>query len=313
MKDEALHLALEALNTAHLAVEDDMLADEIHQAITAIKQALTAQPAPVAWAEYNFKKGKFTGLTTDDINAVDSVGDGCQWVPQLQALAAQPVQGLPFGVGGGLVAIKTLLGRDPCVHANTAIEMIDAILKEHLAAQPAVQEPVLMFYEYKWEGKTSKQYQWLIDPFELPTGTKLYTTPPAAPVQEPIGYLFQHEETGLTTVVDVQQVEWGFEKNNPRHQKIGPVYTTPPAAQPAPTVQEPDAHNRTLRHRIRVHIANREHYSKVEFLDKLHEILHESEQTAQPAVPDAITDDSESPEYRTGWNDCRQAMMEMKP
>jgi hypothetical protein len=50
-------------------------------------------------------------------------------------------------------------------------------------------------------------------------------------VQEPIGYLFQHEETGLTTVVDVQQVEWGFEKNNPRHQKIGPLYTTPPAAQ----------------------------------------------------------------------------------
>jgi len=38
----------------------------------------------------------------------------------------------------------------------------------------------------------------------------------------------------------------------------------------------------TLRHRIRVHIANREHYSKVEFLDKLHEILHESEQTAAP-------------------------------
>ena len=39
-----------------------------------------------------------------------------------------PVQGLPFGIGGGLVAIKTLLSRDPCVHANTAIEMIDAIL-----------------------------------------------------------------------------------------------------------------------------------------------------------------------------------------
>jgi hypothetical protein len=32
---------------------------------------------------------------------------------------------------------------------------------------------------------------------------------------------------------------------------------------------------------------------------------------AQPAIPDAITDNSESPEYRTGWNDCRQAMMEM--
>jgi hypothetical protein len=51
--------------------------------------------------------------------------------------AAQPapVQSLPFGVGGGLVAIKTLLSRDPCVHATTAIEMIDAILKEHPAAQ----------------------------------------------------------------------------------------------------------------------------------------------------------------------------------
>ena len=44
-------------------------------------------------------------------------------------------EALPFGVGGGLVAIKTLLSRDPCVHANTAIEMIDAILKEHPAAQ----------------------------------------------------------------------------------------------------------------------------------------------------------------------------------
>jgi hypothetical protein len=57
-----------------------------------------------------------------------------------EALAA-PVQDLPFGVGGGLVAIKTLLSRDPCVHANTAIEMIDAILKEHTAAQTAPVEP----------------------------------------------------------------------------------------------------------------------------------------------------------------------------
>jgi hypothetical protein len=50
----------------------------------------------------------------------------------LEQQEQEPVQGLPFGVGGGLVAIKTLLGRDPCVHANTAIEMIDAML----AAEP---------------------------------------------------------------------------------------------------------------------------------------------------------------------------------
>jgi hypothetical protein len=96
---------------------------------------------------------------------------------------AAPVQDLPFGVGGGLVAIKTLLSRDPCVHANTAIEMIDAILKEHPAAQPApVQEPVAVTYKEVadtmnalWNG-TLKQVQIAT---EL-ANTKLYTTPPAA-------------------------------------------------------------------------------------------------------------------------------------
>lgn len=47
-------------------------------------------------------------------------------------------------------------------------------------------------------------------------------------MSEPYGYAFQHEETGLQQVVDVQQVEWGFEKNNPRWQKLGPVYLHPP-------------------------------------------------------------------------------------
>ena len=49
-------------------------------------------------------------------------------------------QSLPLGVGGGLVAIKTLLSRDPCAHATVAIQMIDAILAEH-PAQPQ-QKPV---------------------------------------------------------------------------------------------------------------------------------------------------------------------------
>jgi hypothetical protein len=56
------------------------------------------------------------------------------WDRGFAAAQPAPVQDLPFGVGGGLVAIKTLLSRDPCVHANTAIEMIDAILKEHPVA-----------------------------------------------------------------------------------------------------------------------------------------------------------------------------------
>jgi hypothetical protein len=45
-KDEALKLALEVLNTAHLVVEDDMLADEIHKAAQACEQALAAPVQP---------------------------------------------------------------------------------------------------------------------------------------------------------------------------------------------------------------------------------------------------------------------------
>jgi hypothetical protein len=33
---------------------------------------------------------------------------------------------------------------------------------------------------------------------------------------------------------------------------------------------------------------------------------------AQPAVPDAITDNSETPEYIQGFNDCRSLMLEMR-
>jgi len=41
----------------------------------------------------------------------------------------------------------------------------------------------------------------------------------------PDSYLFQHEETGLTQVVDGQQVEWGFENNNPRLRRVGGMFT----------------------------------------------------------------------------------------
>jgi hypothetical protein len=50
--------------------------------------------------------------------------------------------------------------------------------------------------------------------------------------QEPVAWMFQHEETGRTMCVDAQQVEWGFEKSNPRLKKIAPLYTTPPKREP---------------------------------------------------------------------------------
>lgn len=49
--------------------------------------------------------------------------------------------------------------------------------------------------------------------------------PPLPPMPEPDSYLFQHEETGQTMFVDSQQVEWGFEKINPRLKKISGAFT----------------------------------------------------------------------------------------
>jgi hypothetical protein len=157
-----------------------------------------------------------------------------------------------------------------------------------------------------------------------------------APVQEPIGYLFQHEETGLTTVVDVQQVEWGFEKNNPRHQNIGPVYTTPPAqpapVQPVATVQcingvtigyldvmqpvgtklyttPPAAQPAPVQPIIGSYLEKDN--SQFKFSDYESDGVHHN----KPAVPDAFgTREGEHPQYIEGWNDCRAEMLKgMKP
>ena len=50
--------------------------------------------------------------------------------------------------------------------------------------------------------------------------------------QEPVAWMFQHEETGRTVCIDAQQLGWGFEKGNPRLKKIAPLYTTPPKHKP---------------------------------------------------------------------------------
>jgi hypothetical protein len=39
--------------------------------------------------------------------------------------------------------------------------------------------------------------------------------------------------------------------------------------------------------------------------------LHTTKPTAQPAVPDAITDSGENPDYRAGWNECRETMLQI--
>jgi hypothetical protein len=44
----------------------------------------------------------------------------------------------------------------------------------------------------------------------------------------------------------------------------------------------------------------REHMSEIKRLKE-----------AQPAVPDAIIEAGESPEFRDGWNECRETMLQM--
>ena len=50
----------------------------------------------------------------------------------------------------------------------------------------------------------------------------------AQPEQEPVAWVYQHEDTGLTMCVLVQQVESRFEENNPRWRKSTPLYTASP-------------------------------------------------------------------------------------
>lgn len=46
---------------------------------------------------------------------------------------------------------------------------------------------------------------------------------------EPEAFMYQHDETGQIGFIDIQQIEWGFEKNNPRLKIICPLYRSPPA------------------------------------------------------------------------------------
>ena len=133
MSKDVLKLALEALEL-HGKQYPHMVKGYCLDAITAIKQALAApvQEFVCSTGLCHYKPAAQPAQPAQKRH-VSYVCPQCHWSLEKQPA---PVQSLPFGVGGGLVAIKTLLSRDPCVHANTAIQMIDAIL----AAQPTTED-----------------------------------------------------------------------------------------------------------------------------------------------------------------------------
>jgi hypothetical protein len=72
-------------------------------------------------------------------------------------------------------------------------------------------------------------------------------------------------------------------------------------SQPAPVkVWEAEGYDALMQEMQMVKARNIRQHAEIERL-----------KAAQPAVPDAIVEAGESPDYRDGWSDCRQAMLEI--
>ncbi len=158
--DKALELALEALEAQHR--------DRLNYTLAKRSANATCAEFKVNTLSELIESGYMHGMGKQTESAITAIK---------QARAA-PVQELPFGVGGGLVAIKTLLSRDPCVHANTAIQMIDAILTTPPTTPPTpVQEQKPYAYANPDDLSADTAFRWCkINEFTMP----VYTTPPAA-------------------------------------------------------------------------------------------------------------------------------------
>jgi hypothetical protein len=176
------------------------------------------------------------------------------------------------------------------------MEAVTAI-KQAIAAP--VQEPVgevCGYYERGFDAEKTR-YGKLYNQ-DLPLGIKLYTTPPAqpAPVQEPVVIPDCGEAGHAEGACGNRECLPSFRRN-----------TTPPAAQ-RQWVGLTDEELKDIE--LGCH---KTLFGKVEAMQKVEAKLKEKNAAAQPAVPDAIhhTDLSESLEYIQGWNECRQAMLEM--
>ena len=65
---------------------------------------------------------------------------------------------------------------------------------------------------------------------EKGVGTAFYTYPPQSTEQEPVAWMFQHDETGRMNYVSNDGIHnpTMFLEMNPRYALVCPLYTTPP-------------------------------------------------------------------------------------
>jgi hypothetical protein len=134
-----------------------------------------------------------------------------------------------------------------------------------------------------------------------------------ASVQEPVAWMYELIIDGEVCNVECTNVNW-----NPEYQPFGragidfveggkvtktPLYTTPPAAQRQWTGLTDDEIDDLYQG------AGKNDLKRARAIEAK---LKQKNAAAQPAVPDAIgPNEDELPAYAAGWNDCRQAMLEM--
>ena len=118
------------------------------------------------------------------------------------------------------------------------------------------------------------------------------------------------EDRGITDRYDAMRYGWdeALERAWEAVNLHGPLYTTPPAAQR----QWVDLTGDEIVNMLPdddTPMSLGEAFFK--FAELVEAKLKEKNAAAQPAAPDAIIEAGESPDYRDGWNDCRQTMLEM--
>jgi hypothetical protein len=319
-KDEALKLALEAL-TALLDEWTPARQAQLKgmEAITAIKQALAAQPAPscpecvFGLCHCGLRKSppaQPAPVPKCSIQHLKTMMEESAFEGRLELsdallnidefYAAQPAPTVQEPVAcKQLCELCVKRGYDFCANAAKTTPLPSPL------AQPAptVQKPDAMGCKCAECGAWQR---WTPSGMVCKNGhggasginQRLYTTPPAAqPAPVHFAWMRYEEDcAGDPVLVWARSTEEGAFK----------VYKEPPAAQPAPVkVWEAEGYDSLMQEMQMVKARNIRQHAEIERL-----------KAAQQALPDAMTsaDIQEHIEYVAGWNDCRAEMLKgMKP